>query len=378
MEQERKLAEQSQQGDTLNVQPLELPVFSGSTSERASRVIDSLRRLERPIQEGASKALKILECRDVRSWVHESVAITERRLPNEITYLDVTAQALDVEFEALFLAQHRALFAVEAQSSTQPQTIEDDFGDDCTVGGARLGQGSSWLVKNRDNVPDGRDIIAQHTDPAWGHSVVAHSNFGGPMAASSGVNTRGLGIVLTRTQVKNPPPGVHRGSLMSALLAQCSTVKEALDVILGVPHLGGTLILGDKDGSLATVELEPDAVSVEWAQHRSWLAKTNHSDARSISGAFSEGPDEYQENSKLRLATMQQTMVEATQLGDEWSVIEPWIARRMGIHEGEGAVCRHDRWNTLGTAIIRCDPPTLLTSKGPPCEGRWFRWNATS
>ncbi|MFC5337402.1 C45 family autoproteolytic acyltransferase/hydolase [Leucobacter denitrificans] len=348
----------------LNVETLDPPHVVGGEAERASKVIGLLREREAPIRHDAARARLLLEDRAIRSWVDASIAITAKTLSDEVTYLEATADALDVQFEALFLAQNRSLFRVEAP------------GDDCTVGAARLPEGSAWVVKNRDNKPDGRHILVQYTDDRWGHSVLAHSNYGGPIAASSGVNTRGLGAVITRTIVQDPPPGIYRGSLMSALLAKCGTVEEALDMTYGLPHLGGTITLGDRFGTIATVELEPDALTVEMAGHREWLAKTNHPSAQSVVNESGGADPEYLASSKLRLLAMQQTMSQSVQLEPSWPVIESWIASRMSSHDGDGAPCRHGKSPTVNTAVILCDPPTMLTSVGPPCEGQWQRWSA--
>jgi hypothetical protein len=160
------------------------------------------------------------------------------------------------------------------------------------------------------------------------------------------------------------------------LLGRCATVDEALEVIDSLPHLGGTFTLVDAKGVVASVELNPDAVAVERAGGRTWVARTNHYCLHSIPGPEPVSP--HLEVSALRLETMCETMPEVSAMDAPWPEVEVRIAERMTTH-GDAGVCRHP-WQgssvTISTSILRSDPPSLLTSLGPGCENEWVRWSA--
>jgi isopenicillin-N N-acyltransferase like protein len=354
----------------------ELPTFVGSPEERARDVVTHFQDQIGPAHIEIDRASAILAEPSTRRWVTESISIAADAFPAEITYLEATAEALGTTLDGLFATQHRSLFPTAASS----RVPADD--DGCSVGASRLADGGAWIVKNRDNRPEIQDrhVVTRHVDPAWsGHALVATSTAGGPVATSGGINTQGLAMVSTAITAHRPPPGIHRTLLMGGLLASCGTVDEALTIIGALPHLGGTITMGDATGAIATVELEPDAILVERAGSRPWVARTNHTCSRSVSGGTEVASPEYRESSLRRLSRMQATMAEAVQIDQQWEKIEPWIARQMTDHGGEGAMCRHDgNVVTIATTIFTCDPPSMLTSIGPGCEGRWQRWTAAA
>jgi isopenicillin-N N-acyltransferase like protein len=350
---------------TFEIGDLRLPSFVGGWAARAQGVV---RQFADRIPEPSATGL--LDDREVRQWIDASIRVAERVVPGELAYLAATAAALDTSLEHVFAAQHRSLFG-------RTLVVVPDH-DGCSVGAARGPGGAAWVVKNRDNHPDirRRHIVTHHVDPAWGgHAVVATSSAGGPMAASGGINTRGFCAVTTAIVVDRPPPGVHRTLLVGEMLARCTTVDEALELIGGTPQLGGTITMGDASGAVATVELEPDAVLIERAGARPWVARTNHGCSRSVGDGQEVASPEHRANSAARLFRMQDTMSRATRVDQDWETIEQWVLGRMTAHDGEHPSCRHDgKATTIATTLFACDPPMVLTSDGPGCEGRWGRW----
>ena len=347
---------------------LDLPTFSGGPAARARQA--ALHFADRLRSGEIGRARSVLEDPEARRWVDKSLQILERVFPDDLVYLAATAAYFDSPVEALFASQHRSLFP------PQPGIVPDD--DGCSVGASRLPNAGAWIVKNRDNRPEllERHVVAQHIDPAWsGDAIVVTTSAGGPVAASGGINTRGFCVVSTAVLVDCPPPGIHRTVLMGGLLASCTTVDDALEIIGSVPHLGGTLTMGDASGAIATVELEPDAILIECAGSRPWVARTNHACSRSVTGGTMRPTEEHRSNSALRLGRMQRIMGDVSQLDQDWDAIEPWIASQMTDHDGADAVCRHGGDSiTFATSIYTCDPPSMLISIGPGCEGRWGRW----
>jgi hypothetical protein len=347
---------------------LDPPSFQGGPSERAQAAAHEFADRLAPGESDRSSA--VIHDPEARRWVAASIGILEKTFPHELAYLEATAATLGTTVDVLFASQHRSLFPSIA--GLPP----DD--DGCSVGAARLPEGGAWIVKNRDNHPDirRRHIVARHIDPGWqGSEVIATSSAGGPMAASGGINSHGFCVVSTAIIVDRPPPGIHRTVLMGGLLATCTSVDEALEILAAIPQLGGTLTMGDATGAIATVELEPDAILIERPGSRPWVSRTNHTCSRSVAGGTERASEAQRRNSALRLSRMHEIMSELGGLDQDWATIEPWIATRMSDHEGEDAVCRHEGTSTtISTTIFTCDPPSMLTSIGPGCEGRWGRW----
>ena len=349
----------------LSITELKPPSFAGDAPTRAREVIDHFADRASP-----PRQTPLLADRAARRWIADSIRVAERAIPDELAFMVATADALGTTIEALFASQHRALFSRAVH-------VEPDH-DGCSVGASRVPGGPAWVVKNRDNHPDirRRHIVTHHVDPSWeGHAVVATSSAGGPMAASGGINTRGFCAVTTAIVVDRPPPGVHRTLLVGEMLARCTTVDEALEMVGSTSHLGGTITMGDATGAVATVELEPDAVLIERTGARPWVTRTNHGCSRSVGEGREVATPEHRANSIGRLARMHETMAGATIVDQGWSTIESWILDRMTSHEGDDPSCRHEAtMTTIATTLLVCDPPSVLTSNGPGCEGQWGRW----
>jgi hypothetical protein len=342
---------------------LSLPTFVGSPRERAIGVAERF-----PDRISPTRGAPPPPDADGQRWIERSVEITAEVFPDEVTYLTATAEAVDTNLESLFARMYGGRSPSSQRSGAET--------DGCAVGASRTSDGSAWLVKNRDNRPDihRRHIITRHRDPSWlGNEIIATSSAGGPTASSGGINTHGFCLASTGTYVSNPPPGIHRTLLIGGLLATCRTVDEALDIVGTVPHLGGTLTMADAKGAVATVELEPEAILVERASARPWVCRTNHCCSRSVPTVEVATPT-HMEDSRARLHRMQRAMADVAS-APTWPEIESTIIGHMTSHDGEDHLCRHEgELTTIATTLFSCDPPMVLTSDGPGCEGRWGRW----
>ncbi|HEV7267655.1 MAG TPA: C45 family peptidase [Falsiroseomonas sp.] len=133
------------------------------------------------------------------------------------------------------------------------------------------------VAKNRDFCPEhvGLQRIFLYDDPArGGRRVLCLGSLGAPGAWSSGMNSDGLALADTQIATSDHGPGMLRYFLMNALLARCATVAEALALIRSLPHAGGgSLVLADRGGAAAAVELRHRRVDIEQG---ACVAHTNH------------------------------------------------------------------------------------------------------
>jgi hypothetical protein len=248
--------------------------------------------------------------------------------------------------------------------------------DGCTAWAYVDPQHGAMLVKNRDlrgaALPLQRVFLQR--DPAWGgRSVLCVGSLGAPGAYSSGINSDGFALVDTQVVTCDQGVGLLRYFLMTRLLATCATVEAAIAALHATAHAGGgTLVLADASGAIATVEIGHSHIAVQPAR-TGWLARTNHFLAADLAKsllATPGGPD----LSQARLARLTAWL--------EHRSTPPTVddaARFMASHDGAAGPgpCRHGQEGgstTVSCAIFTCRPGTLDFAHGNPCEAAWTRY----
>lgn len=215
------------------------------------------------------------------------------------------------------------------------------------------------VAKNRDFRPEHAALqrIFLHEDPRWGgRRVLCLGSLGAPGAWSSGMNSDGLALADTAVATADHGPGMLRYSLMNRLLATCATVEEALGAIWAVPHAGGgALVLADRAGAAAAVELRHGRVDVEQG---ACVARTNH---------FTAAPERLPapDHSGPRLTAVRAAL---GQLRD---------ARGVLAQHGDASLCRHapDPAPTLAAAVWDTRTGTALLALGAPCSTPFRRFD---
>lgn len=283
------------------------------------------------------------------------------------------AQGYGLEHDDLLAYLHGNIVA-DLDDMPPPPTAQTDG---CTAWARALGDSGeaagARVVKNRDYRGEhGRlQHVFLHHDPAWGaRSLLCLGSLGSPGAFSSGMNTDGLAVVDTQISTRDHGPGWLRYFLMTALLRECRDVPEALELIQAVRHAGGgSLVLGDRQGRVAAVELghhHPPAVT----RSDRWVAHTNHYLDAAHSPGFLRRADDLDHSSPGRLKHVESA------LGAQAQALTLAQAQAlMALHDQQGgSVCRHAHGGQAGTlscAVYDTARLQLQVSHGPPCEGRW-------
>jgi hypothetical protein len=277
-------------------------------------------------------------------------AATARLAPEALAEIGGIADGFGLSAEEVFAFLHIGCLADLAAAP--------DDRDGCTAF-ARDGV----VAKNRDFRPEhvGLQRLFLHEDPAWdGRRILCLGSLGAPGAWSSGMNSDGLALADTQIATADHGPGVLRYFLMNRLLASCATVEAALTEIRALPHAGGgSLVLADRSGDGAAVELRHRRVDFE---RGACVARTNHYTAmpeRLPAPAHSPG----------RLETVRAAIAERP-ARDPRSVL--------ALH-APTALCRHapDPSPTLAGAVWNTRDGSALVALGPPCGTPWRRFVAT-
>jgi isopenicillin-N N-acyltransferase-like protein len=276
------------------------------------------------------------------------------------------------------LAEGHDLSAISVFAGHVRYAIEDRATEDAECSTFAIARGGVVrLAKNRDNPAAMRPIqtLLRQEDPAWrGGAVFSVGSLGSIPSASSGINAAGFCMTDTAVRTRDVGIGVLRYYLMEAMLARCTSVAEAIALIRGLPHIGGgNLMLADRSGAIATVELGHTSIAVTELTAPGWLARTNHHLDAALAPRLKEPPgSEPRENSESRLRRLQQALATGP---DIWSIEA--CATLLAAHEGatgEAALCRHGAETSTHSGVVY-DPvaASLHLSRGNPCEPDWIR-----
>lgn len=244
--------------------------------------------------------------------------------------------------------------------------------DGCSAWAVPGGPEGPLLVKNRDfsGLHLGIQCVMRHagSDIATGQ-VLSLGSLGSLAAWSSGINAAGLAVADTQVAVNRHRVGWLRYFLLPRLLARAQTVADALALIRSLPHAGGgTLVLADRDGATAAVELSATGPVIATGGLQ-W--RTNHYTAPTTQGE-TLGPDgdRIAGNSHRRFDYLGQVLPERS-----WT--KSAAKTLMSAHPGPktAPLCQHadgaDGAETISSVIYSCTVNGMEISEGTPCLGRW-------
>ncbi|MFC7705438.1 C45 family autoproteolytic acyltransferase/hydrolase [Plastorhodobacter daqingensis] len=242
----------------------------------------------------------------------------------------------------------------------------------CSAIAVAQGPEGPMVLKNRDfsGLHLGIQCVLRHSGPdiATG-SVLSLGSLGSLAAWSSGINAAGLAVADTQVAVNRHRVGWLRYFLLPRLLARARTVPQALALIRSLPHAGGgTLVLADRSGATAGVELSAAGPVIEEGGLQ-W--RTNHFRHPLVQDETLESDDD-------RIAGTSHSR------HDYLSRILPtrsWTVASgkalLSAHpDPEGApVCQHGDGGagseTISSVIYSCSLGAMEISEGTPCLGRW-------
>ncbi len=236
------------------------------------------------------------------------------------------------------------------------------------------------VAKNRDYRPEHIALqkVFRHSDPTWeGASFLCIGSLGSPGNFSSGMNSRGLAVTDTASRVNRHAIGMHRYFLLTWLLAHCGSVVEAVDAISGMPHAGsGLLVLGDRSGAVAAVELGPGRATGVEVKSQGAVGRANHFMLDETRGFNLDSPAARQANchSERRFAALRDRLSCGSGAPDPGAA-----AALLARHAADGSgFCRHggeEISTTIAAAVYATGTLAMFFAAGNPCSTAWRRYD---
>ena len=313
---------------------------------------------------------------EARALIAGDRAYTEKHYPAILEEMQGICDGFGLSLDTLFAYMHCAVVSdLGMMAERQPEG--------CTSFAVADPEHGAVVAKNRDYRPEHIPIqrVFHHSDPAWGaREVLCLGSLGSPGNFSSGINSDGLAVTDTNSRTTDHGVGMHRYFLLTWLLVHCASVDEALDRILGMPHVGGgLLILGDAAGTVAAVELGHRKVGHE-RKVRGRVGRANHFVTETMAAANLRAPDSEAQacHSDSRHPRLQELLAQAPTPFGLADAAE--IASHHGA-AGSAGFCRHgdpDLGNTISCALYATRPRSLTFTAGTPCQGDWRRFDLAS
>lgn len=302
---------------------------------------------------------------DAMRYLAAQQSFAEAKDPQGMAELAGIAEGFGFETAELFDHLHLGILQDLAKGAAADH-------DGCSAWAVADGPDGPLAVKNRDfsGSHAGIQRVFRHDGPDLRHGpMLCLGSLGSPGAYSSGMNAAGLAVVDTQVGVRHHRVGWVRYFLMTRLLATAATVAEALRTIRSVPHAGGgTLVVTDRNGGAAAVELGASAVGTEEAP---LVCRTNHYTTTAL--AAETLPND--ESAIDASSTQRRAFLDHVLPGRSWSAHD--AAALMAQHAGEEAaapLCQHGNvggTRTISSAVYCCRSAVLHVCLGNPCAGPW-------
>lgn len=244
--------------------------------------------------------------------------------------------------------------------------------DGCSAVAVGQGPDGPLVFKNRDFSGQhlGIQCVLRHAGPdITSGQVLSLGSLGSLAAWSSGINAAGLAVADTQVAVNRHGVGWLRYFLLPRLLAQATTVAQAVALIRGRPHAGGgTLVLADRSGATASVELSARGAvisegGVQW--------RTNHyTGSETAQETLGADGDRIAGTSQARFDHLTRVLA-----GTGWT--RSAARTLLATHPGAGGapICQHgdggDGAETISSVVYSCRLGGMEISEGTPCLGRW-------
>lgn len=300
-----------------------------------------------------------------QDYLDDQRRFAERHCPNALAEVAGIAEGFGIPEHEVFAHLYIGTLTDLAHAAATEE-------DGCSTWATADGPDGPLVVKNRDfsGRHAGIQRVFRHEGPDLDHGpMLCLGSLGAPGAYSSGMNAAGLAVVDTQVGVRHHATGWLRYFLMTEVLSKTATVADALALIREVPHAGGgTLVLGDRSGAVAAVELGASAVAIELAP---LVCRTNHFTTTALApDTRRDTEDRIDANSAGR-----RTVLDATLPGAVWNIDA--ATRLMARHEGAGPLCQHGaegQSQTIASVVYCCRDAHLYACLSNPCSGTWLRF----
>ena len=351
----------------MNIVPAKAVSLSGSAKERGLQQYmwdpEFKPSVAKAIDDRLESMRHQLSNPDVQSFLDRQWSFTSDHAPEALEEIIGIAEGYSLEQKDLFAYLHLGV-------------IDDRIGeeDGCSAFAIKETSHGTILAKNRDYQGAHQKLqqVFLNSDPAWGERRCLYvGSLGSPGAFSSGMNSDGLAVADNRIGWSKPGVGWLRYFLMTRLLTDTSCVDDALELIRSVEHVGGgSIVLADSSGEMATVELGHGLFHIE-RHNGKFLGHTNHYLHPQLAQFATRTPhDPMAGSSAGRLE-----MINTGPVALEKNISIENIANFLSSHGGsKKALCRHGVGSdalTISSVIFCCRKRELYYSPGRPCETDW-------
>lgn len=343
----------------LRFQPLSGPPAARGAAQAALAGID-VAAVRAAIEMRFSEAEPVLAAPPAATYLARQMAFAREHCAPEVEEFEALCNGYGLDPAVPFALLHLSILSGAYET------------DGCTAWARPLPEGGAVLVKNRDLSGRHRSFqeIFRHDDPAArSGAVLAVGTLGAPGVYSSGLNAKGLALADTAIAAPQHRVGWLRYFLMTRLAFACATVEEACDLVATARHAGGgSLILADAAGAVASVELLADGARIDRAAP---AFRTNHFLSETLEAVAARQGEAAFRSTTGRLAQLEARLHDGLGLAGLEAVAEAMADH--GDHGREG-FCRHgqgDASHTVSTAIYLTSARSLHFARGRPCEAAW-------
>lgn len=181
-----------------------------------------------------------------------------------------------------------------------------------------------------------------------------------PAGRYDGVNDAGLFVclhIVLSDQPKTVRPGVPFHLVPRILLETCSTVKQALDTIMMMPHLHGFNYLIADANSAVAVECHADRIRILYPEH----------DVLAV-GNFYRHPDMAPLQQRRQQLVSRQRVAFLDSGSWQRPDLDPWDNLKRAMQDHVSAVCGHKGGHTtLWSAVADLTAKRIDYTLGAPC-----------
>ncbi|MDH5356667.1 MAG: C45 family peptidase [Gammaproteobacteria bacterium] len=351
----------------MNIVPARAMQLAGSARERGEQQYQYWPGLKTAVRKAVELRLvsmqQKLESSFSSSFIAQQWAFTQQHSPESLQEIDGIAAGYGLSTADLFTYLHLGV-------------IDDriDAEDGCSILACSNSDQGPILAKNRDYQGEHQELqqVFHQSDPQWGQRrCLFVGSLGSPGAFSSGMNSDGLAIADNRIGWSQPGIGWLRYFLMTKILTSCGSVSEAIELINQLEHVGGgAIVMADKHGELASVELGHGKIHIERGCNN-LLAHTNHYlEADLARYATRNSVDPISDSSINRLKVIMTDPL----VGNPKPALSD-VTKLFASHGSHhDALCRHGvdgDSTTISSVIFCCQSRQLYYCSTPPCKNNW-------